>query len=368
MDKRRREMIELPVEVLADILSRLPVKSLMCLKSVCRSWRSLVGDPHFVAEYLARSGSNRFLLANYYSDLHGQYLISLLSCETLEVIGRVEIPHPIRSGYFRVVGSINGIVCLVSDLPGYRVSLLNPATRESRLLADPSIPLEVPRTSVYRGVYYGFGYHRGIDDYKLVRIIATIDSGSKLHYGYRAKVFSLKDGLWKEIPAPNCDIVYKLDGTVAEGVVHWIACGGRHEGSEVVLSFDLGNDKFERQCLPDLGEDDGDCKRLTVFEESLRLVVYSRLRGDRCLVIWVRNSRASQDVWTRLARIEPTFGTHRPVGWGARGEFLMENNYGKLVVYEVNNQNIQNKRVDAEKIPCYFDFHPYVESVVPLTR
>ncbi|ONK65875.1 uncharacterized protein A4U43_C06F1870 [Asparagus officinalis] len=45
-----------------EILTRLPVKSLVKCKSVCRSWRSLISDPVFIAAHLKRSGENPQLI------------------------------------------------------------------------------------------------------------------------------------------------------------------------------------------------------------------------------------------------------------------------------------------------------------------
>lgn len=151
-----------------------------------------------------------------------------------------------------------------------------------------------------------------------------------------------------------------------DGVVHWIANGGGQRGSEVILSFDLGDDKFGEQPLPDIDAEEGNFKRLCAFDESLGLMVYSDSRRVGCIVIWMRSCQDLQ--WARLARIEPPFGVWRPVGLGARGEIFIEDNYGKLAAYEATAEVVRDICIDAPRIPVYFDFHPYVESLVPITR
>uniref|UniRef100_J3MBN8 F-box domain-containing protein n=1 Tax=Oryza brachyantha TaxID=4533 RepID=J3MBN8_ORYBR len=41
-------MADIPDDVAEQILLRLPVKSILRFRSVCRSWRAMVADPRFV--------------------------------------------------------------------------------------------------------------------------------------------------------------------------------------------------------------------------------------------------------------------------------------------------------------------------------
>ena len=45
----------LPRELIVDILSRLPVKTLCRFKCVLKPWRSLISDPDFVKTHLLRA-------------------------------------------------------------------------------------------------------------------------------------------------------------------------------------------------------------------------------------------------------------------------------------------------------------------------
>ncbi|KAK4792921.1 hypothetical protein SAY86_023356 [Trapa natans] len=345
--------MELPTETITEILVRLPVRSLLRCKRVCRSWRSLIEDPCFIAEHLKWSSCNRFLFTRYYSDSCSKYFISLLSSETLEVLRRIEIPYADRSGYFRIISSSNGIVCLASN---HGVSLANPATGDFKLLTvdDPPRPCDILFS-------YGFGYNRRIDDYKLIQISGSTQR--RRNRINRARVFSLNTGMWREITSPQCDIIYKFEGTVVEGIVHWIANGG---ASEVILSLDLADDKFGQQPLPDISADDGNFKRLCVCDESLILMVYSDSRRVGGINIWVRNSHDLQ--WTRLASIQSMVGIWRPVGMIRMGDILIENNYGKLAAFDANTGDARYIRIDATNYPVQFDFLPYVESLVMIKR
>ncbi|GMI79437.1 hypothetical protein HRI_001613000 [Hibiscus trionum] len=58
----------IPVQLIPEILNRLPVKSLLRFRSVCKSWNSLISHPSFISAHLQASLSNNntpFLLLSY---------------------------------------------------------------------------------------------------------------------------------------------------------------------------------------------------------------------------------------------------------------------------------------------------------------
>ncbi|KAF5764863.1 putative F-box domain-containing protein [Helianthus annuus] len=42
---------QIPLEIQSEIMKRLPVKSLIQFRSVCKSWNSLIESPDFIAHY-----------------------------------------------------------------------------------------------------------------------------------------------------------------------------------------------------------------------------------------------------------------------------------------------------------------------------
>ncbi|KAI3887559.1 hypothetical protein MKW92_043862, partial [Papaver armeniacum] len=61
---------------LCDILVRLPVKSLLQVKNVCKHWRSIVKDPYFVGLHCNRSKACPKLLISV-SRYIGEFLFSV---------------------------------------------------------------------------------------------------------------------------------------------------------------------------------------------------------------------------------------------------------------------------------------------------
>ena len=64
-----------PDDVITNILSRLPVKSLMQFRFVVKSWRNLIRDPHFINMHISQASENKigFLILKHQSDSGEEY-------------------------------------------------------------------------------------------------------------------------------------------------------------------------------------------------------------------------------------------------------------------------------------------------------
>ncbi|XP_058198409.1 F-box protein At1g11270-like isoform X3 [Rhododendron vialii] len=115
----------LPPEIVADILSRLPVKSLCQLKCVSPFWSSLISSPFFAKTHLKRNPpSQKTLVVCDSEDLY-----SVDFADKNPAAKKLRFPlGPILPQVGQGFGSCNGLL-LVYD-QGYSPFLLNPSTRE----------------------------------------------------------------------------------------------------------------------------------------------------------------------------------------------------------------------------------------------
>ncbi|KAK1358093.1 hypothetical protein POM88_051349 [Heracleum sosnowskyi] len=119
---------DIPEELIkAEIVSRLPVISLMRFRCVCKSWKRLLsGDPNFVQSHLT----------NYSMNLNNGSLIA----RSFPFVNP-NIIHPLNSGYVDFGGSVHGLVCVHSYNLKKRsidyVGLWNPATNHYKDIPIP---------------------------------------------------------------------------------------------------------------------------------------------------------------------------------------------------------------------------------------
>ncbi|XP_043721154.1 F-box protein CPR1-like [Telopea speciosissima] len=167
----------LPEDIILVIFSRLPVKSLLRFRSVCKLWYALITDPDFVQMHLSRSlatNTNLILILKRYP----KFLYVDLNVCKQEAAVELNCPFKSPIGY-RILASCHGLLCMfdddgvVSDFRKeevYDTFLWNPSTRTHKKL--PFTLVEFPINSYYAHVTaYGFGYDPTTDDYKVIRVL-----------------------------------------------------------------------------------------------------------------------------------------------------------------------------------------------------
>jgi hypothetical protein len=112
--------IILPDDIIAELLSFLPVKSLMQFKCVCKSWKILISDSSFVKFHFKRSTQNPQLALVYLAQYAETAIVSAIPLSHF----LVSLSKPVtltNDPYFRlkdkdcfsVVGSCNGFAMFV---------------------------------------------------------------------------------------------------------------------------------------------------------------------------------------------------------------------------------------------------------------
>ncbi|OWM72596.1 hypothetical protein CDL15_Pgr013064 [Punica granatum] len=270
-----------------------------------------------------------------------------------------------HSPNLKVVGSCNGLICLSHDCFcnfGAPIFLWNPATREYQALPQFVISLENLCLAKARFHFaHGFRYRHAIDEYEVVRIAFEY---SRNRACFRAEVFSLIEGLWREVPALPCR-VYAPSCVVLNGILYWLAYDCSSDGLMLILSFDLRDEVFGRVHLPDLGyRSDSYNMRLAVYEQSLCLMAYKDGGRAQRWDLWVMYGGAGEESWTKRLSIGPII--HRPLACGVNGEILVTKSDGTLAIYESSSKTFRDLPIKVS--PHSSDFHFYMESLVPVRR
>ncbi|KAJ9552326.1 hypothetical protein OSB04_016371 [Centaurea solstitialis] len=290
-------MEELPTELTIDILSRLPFKTIIQCKRVCKIWRNLVLDSSFVNLHLSRSPTG-LVIHEIANDQHLDpgilnWVETHLHHDPLMSLDLNMVPF-LKSSIIDQMGSANGLIFL-SQNSQYRIDdahICNPVTREIMILPSPRYHTRGSAT-----VVYGFGVGSLTGEYKLVRIFhgkIPLNGNESGEYKtvLEAEVYTLGTGQWRSVGR----VPYRLDGSnfgvVLNDHCHWNVF---EEGApENICTFDLNKETF--QLFPSPPPE--------VIEESFfeKLVV---LNGCLCksyaynyqLTIWVMKEYGVKKSW-----------------------------------------------------------------------
>ncbi|XP_063943380.1 putative F-box protein At4g21240 [Daucus carota subsp. sativus] len=191
-------------DLISEILVRVPVKSLLQFQLVSKTWLSLIKDPALVKAQLRRAiatETDQTLIMTretYLTDTENATLqFSVFDVDSRQIVADLKYPYTQGESEqvgpaFTLVGSVNGIVCVVfhHNLSEHSFYLWNPATRQSRVV--PACALSTSRAM-------GFGYDPVDDDYKIVSVV----SGPSLP----TEVYSANRNVWRKVPDEDYKIV-----------------------------------------------------------------------------------------------------------------------------------------------------------------
>lgn len=365
----------IPHELLYEILTKLPVKSLLRCTTVCKSWYFLITSPSFIATQLdfalsSYKTKNRYLLIRYYNrdEMKEDYSLRCDDDETFcEQFSRVEFPFKCPIGYFRIVGSCNGLICLWDDLfsDSEGVILWNPSIRKSvtfPMLRKPSCPhIRV----------LGFGVCPVTNDHKVVSVMYLKDLlNNSITAPPEVEVYSLGRGYWRTVNASALHC-YMLEFTWSQvfvfGAVHWLAYRKRVEGrpNNFVVSFDMGKEVFGEIMLPPtLTEELVADLSISLLGESLSALNYNKESGQESCCVWVMKEYGVAKSWSKLFTIRLPGMLRRTVGFRKNGEVLLALSDNKLVSYDPKTERIKNLGLPGNIRSFHVD--TYVETLVLL--
>ncbi|XP_059661230.1 F-box/kelch-repeat protein At3g23880-like [Cornus florida] len=334
----------LPQELFADICTRLPIKSIVHVGCVCKSFHAIIKNPNFITEHINRSVADdkktQLLLLRYHSNPDNKERFSIRyddeifdECMTFDNSYKVWPVH-----YYKIVGSCNGLICLCDYLSVTSVLILwNPALRKSFNLPMP------PTEFSLHDFVVGFGFNSSTNDFKVVRIGNVCNSGNTQtsRVSPEVEVYELSTGLWRGSSAvvPPYEMIPRHCSHVfVKGASHWIAFEkGKEQNRYLILSFDMGSEVFGEMVLPASVANGPKLKMsISLFGESLSLFCYDGdLSGtsERCC-IWVMQEYGVVESWIKLFTVDLAQEINKVLGFRRTGEVLVEMGDGELVSYD----------------------------------
>ncbi|RAL54472.1 hypothetical protein DM860_001600 [Cuscuta australis] len=347
-------------EILLEILSRLPVKSLLKFRCVSKSWRDLISSSDFVKLHLYVSSSRRdYADHRILSSLVGlQFTLKQCSLKSVmfhPVTEAFEVDYPLSSPYNSVwvVGSCNGLVCIAIEEKD--LFIWNPATRKIKNLPDAGVELKA-------GFYfiYGFGYDELNDDYKVVGIFSIFHSSGSCETEVMS--YSLRSDSWRIIGDCKGGVLLNAAGKYVNGKIHWAMCPDGVTGSLEIVSLDLSKEVFGKVGQPDYGERPSELTLGVLCGDLCVICQYEMYQMD----LWVMREYGVVESWTKIVAIPPTDDPmyqsfSSPLGIGNNGEVGLVSGTD-IVVYDPKTQALRYPEIT--NFGDILEAETYVESLV----
>ncbi|KAL5072686.1 hypothetical protein RYX36_011670 [Vicia faba] len=329
-----------PHDLITEIISLLPVKPLVRFKCVSNSWNTLISDPTFVKFHLKKSKSSpnpQFtLITKHYKLIAFRSAYDFdYDCDwsiiTYPISRLIDNPsatfvadsyHLLNNKYFSMVGSCNGLICLVHNRitfdylkisQEFSFRLWNPATRKI------SQEIGYFRESTH-GFVFTFGCDESTDTFKVVAYRFIGDG-----FTSDVRVFTIGENVWRKIesfPAvpfgldergqciteePQYGCVFlnsTLNWLASLKYIDWEVSVSDWDFTVedlVIVSLDLGTETYSQYRLPH-GFDEIPPKKPTigVLEECLCLC-YSYKGTD--IVIWQMKKFGVEESWIQFLKI-----------------------------------------------------------------
>uniref|UniRef100_A0A2C9VVM8 F-box domain-containing protein n=2 Tax=Manihot esculenta TaxID=3983 RepID=A0A2C9VVM8_MANES len=349
-----RNITELPVEILIDILCRLPIETLLSCRCVCTTLRrTITSNPQFAHHYFSISPVHALLCIG---TRVSRFLCLLRLEEETAADLHVQVPKlkfrlPIHN--LVILNSHNGFLCL-GHPPLYNpVIVCNPITGEYVHLPSRTDGLEDKENR--NQVVSGFGYCPKTNQYKVVRLICRKN--------IMTEVYTLGEESWRSARhAPKGSRKWFSSGFYFKGVflngkVHWVS--DEMQSSDFIITFDLETESFGVVRPP---------SHFASAEYGVKWrVIIGELGGCLFLIdhsssfhLWIMKDYGVQESWTEVCDI----GEYRPIMYLKDEKILVNYKNTKLACYDPRTNIAKNIRISG--IPPYFTTVAHVPSFYSL--
>ncbi|KAK8346490.1 hypothetical protein V6Z11_A07G221000 [Gossypium hirsutum] len=301
-------METLPNEIIVDILSRLPITSLVQFKFVCKRWRALTQDPVLADMHLSRKadGNDPCLILHCDFPIRNQIYFLDLSAhnQDKDKVKRLYVPFQATMPEFDVVGSCNGLLCLSDSLYNDALYIHNPFTMDC---------IELPKSRQYSDheLVFGFGFHPKTKEYKVVKIVYYRNTSSysrarrTVYPQSDVQIYTLGSSSWRSLGKVSYQFVRRPSEALVNGRLHWVSRPRRYHPARRLISFDLADEQFREVPKPDCGGLNRCNFHLSVLGGCLAAAVYGNYGK---LEIWVMKCYNVKESWVK----QFTIGAYMP--------------------------------------------------------
>ncbi|CAA7017458.1 unnamed protein product [Microthlaspi erraticum] len=285
-------MLELPEDLLEEILCRVPALSLIRLRSTCRRWNRnrLLNNKRFITNHLEKSPKQFMPL------MLQDFRLCLMRFNQrrfspIKVKGKLSLIEPHDSSLNQTeisqVFHCDGLLLCVTKDRIPRLVVWNPCTGQTRWI-------KINRSR--ENARYALGYYQDKESnvgysYKILSGMVHVPSLHKqdidLYSKQEFEIYEMDSNAWRvlEFDEPLDFIILCLDqGVSLKGKTYWIAVDKKKGSKKFLVSFDYSKERFEYLCLP----------RQYDWYENLSLSI---VRGEKLSVLLQRDLGTKTNIW-----------------------------------------------------------------------
>ncbi|XP_030530773.2 F-box protein At5g49610-like [Rhodamnia argentea] len=221
----------LSLEIISEILCKLPIDSILRCRCVCKAWCYLTKNPTFIEQLLDSSVDKQpgLILEPFCADDSTQPFL-LVDIEGRRV-RQIHI-DPLKG--LRAMGTCRGLLCVGSPSALDPVFVCNPITREYRRLPTSG------ETDI-GGHEVGLGFDPSAGKYKVLR--TYVNEGRRFF-----EVTTLGESSWRRLDVPDGWQAYFVYQPIFwNGAIHWRTS---RKGRDFIISFDVRHEKFRMISFP----------------------------------------------------------------------------------------------------------------------
>ncbi|ONK70765.1 uncharacterized protein A4U43_C04F1290 [Asparagus officinalis] len=372
-------MERIPEELLLEILSRTPTKSLLRSACVSKAWRDIMHKDHHLrslhCDHLPSDNPTPLFFSNRRNENLSIIAISLAQDY---VAGKPKIWHILKRQSFatwnngtwneddyKLANTCNGLLCFRPNNYRQPIEICNPLCAEYSTL--PAYPMQdIFSCSV------GLGFSPSTKEYKVVVIAKDHGYNFSLPEEGSPGKLSIRtlgaEESWRDVG----DIYFNTrHGPIyIDGKIHWTISYANSSTALHLLSFDLGTE--EGKVIDNVPNNDGQLQ-LTQLKEGISVIVTS----ESDIKIWTLKEYHNIISWERTHIIElprAPAGTPsrfpRLVGLWQRDDALQVWLHDVMILYdEAKNSEEGCKMYEEPAVSSTWRLHTsYVPSLVPLKR
>ncbi|KAG2291444.1 hypothetical protein Bca4012_007399 [Brassica carinata] len=281
----------IPFDLVIEILTRLPPKSLMRFKSVSNVWSSLICSQYFTNRYqtVSSAAPRLYMGLSFLDNSHLKcMLISVSPSSDSDItISSFDAHQGLTKRAMRgyITSVFRGLMCIVDEASA---QIYNTTTRQLVVLPKIEESSIIDGDHVNKNIKYHIGYDPVQDRYKVVCTVTTTSNkvGESITYLSEQWVFLLGGDIssrWRKIPCQSSHFPL-TQGLTIKGRMYYLAW--IRDLDHVLVSLDTSSEEISMLQAP---EDNFYPLTVTLIEccEKVAILHYIDLEIEGMMKLWV---------------------------------------------------------------------------------